>query len=441
MKYRIFTLLGLLALGAGSVLQAQDYDDIYFDASKSTGAVKTKVETPAKTVAVYGEVPDKYKVVAKSNYRVERDEDEYNRRVTYEPEYEVDINGDTIYISNDSIYDDEAFANTRLIERFYNPDIVILSDDDDLVELYYDESPTINLIVGSDWGWNYYYPSYYWGWGYGNYWYDPWYPTWYRPSWYGWYGLYGWSWHGPSLWGWPYRPYWGGPHGWDSWYGWHHGYTDYWTGHKGGYTSDGRRSWRDSGGRVGTAVNRNGRGRTVAANGRNGIAPRSNDTNRGTRVGTSTTGRSGGAVSRNGGNIGTRGGNIGTRGGNIGTRGGSVGTRGGGNIGTRSSGVGTRGTSSVSRPSTGVTRSSSSSYGGGRSYSGGSTSRSSSYGGSSRSGSSYSGSSRSSGSSYGGSRSSGGSYSGGGSHSSGGSYGGGGSHSSGGSSGGGGHRR
>lgn len=433
MKYRIFTLLGLLALGAGSVLQAQDYDDIYFDASKSTGAVKTKVETPAKTVAVYGEVPDKYKVVAKSNYRVERDEDEYNRRVTYEPEYEVDINGDTIYISNDSIYDDEAFANTRLIERFYNPDIVILSDDDDLVELYYDESPTINLIVGSDWGWNYYYPSYYWGWGYGNYWYDPWYPTWYRPSWYGWYGLYGWSWHGPSLWGWPYRPYWGGPHGWDSWYGWHHGYTDYWTGHKGGYTSDGRRSWRDSGGRVGTAVNRNGRGRTVAANGRNGIAPRSNDTNRGTRVGTSTTGRSGGAVSRNGGNIGTRGGSVGTRGGN-------VGTRGGGNIGTRSSGVGTRGTSSVSRPS-GVTRSSSSSYGGGRSYGSGSTSRSSSYGGSSRSGSSYSGSSRSSGSSYGGSRSSGGSYSGGGSHSSGGSYGGGGSHSSGGSSGGGGHRR
>ncbi len=436
MKYRIFTLLGLLALGAGSVLQAQDYDDIYFDASKSTGAVKTKVETPAKTVAVYGEVPDKYKVVAKSNYRVERDEDEYNRRVTYEPEYEVDINGDTIYISNDSIYDDEAFANTRLIERFYNPDIVILSDDDDLVELYYDESPTINLIVGSDWGWNYYYPSYYWGWGYGNYWYDPWYPIWYRPSWYGWYGLYGWSWHGPSLWGWPYRPYWGGPHGWDSWYGWHHGYTDYWTGHKGGYTSDGRRSWRDSGGRVGTAVNRNGRGRTTAANGRNGIAPRSNDTNRGTRVGTSTTGRSGGAVSRNGGNIGTRGGSVGTRGG------GNIGTRGGGNIGTRSSsGVGTRGTSSVSRPSSGVTRSSSSSYGGGRSYSGGSTSRSSSYGGSSRSGSSYSGSSRSSGSSYGGSRSSGGSYSGGGSHSSGGSYGGGGSHSSGGSSGGGGHRR
>ena len=405
MKYRIFTLLGLLALGAGSMMQAQDYDDIYYDASKSTGAVKTKVEKPAKTIAVYGEVPDKYKMAAQSNYRLERDEDEYNRRGAYELEYEVDINGDTIYISNDSIYDDyEAFANTRRIERFYNPDIVILSDDDDLVELYYDESPTVNLIIGSDWDWGYssiYSP---WGWGYGSYWYDPWYP-WYRPAWYGYYGLH---WHTPWLWGMSYRPYyWSGPYGWDNWYGWHRpvGYWDTWTGHYGGYTPTGNHSWRDRGGRVGTAVNRNGRGRTVAANGRNGIAPRSNE-GRGTRVGTSTTGRTTGAVSRGGGNLRTG----------------------------RSSGVGTtRGSSSgvTTRQSTGVTRSNSSSYGGGRSYSGGSSSRSSgSYsGGSSRS---------SSGGSYsGGSRSSGGSYSGGGSH----SGGGGGSHSSGGSSGGGGHRR
>ena len=148
MKYRILSLLGLMALTAGSLVQAQDYDDIYYDASKAKTTTKVKVEKPAKTIAVYGEVPDEYKVIAQGNYQLERDEDEYNRRGAYDPEYEIDINGDTIY--------EDAFANTRRIERFYNPDIVILSDDDELVELYYDESPTINLIVGSDWGYSSY---------------------------------------------------------------------------------------------------------------------------------------------------------------------------------------------------------------------------------------------------------------------------------------------
>ena len=103
MKYRVFALLGVLALGAGAVLQAQDYDDIYYDASKSTTKVKTKVETPAKTVSVYGEVPEKYKVAVRDNYRVERDDDEYNRRGAYEPVYELDINGDTIWFNSDSL--------------------------------------------------------------------------------------------------------------------------------------------------------------------------------------------------------------------------------------------------------------------------------------------------------------------------------------------------
>ena len=143
MKYRILGLLGVMALTAGS-LQAQDYDDIYYDASKAqtTKTKKVKVEKPVKTTAVYGEVPEKYQVVANENYRTERDVDEYNRRGAYDPinqtNYEIDINGDTIYFDADSVYDDDAFANTRRIERFYNPDIVILSDDDDLVELYYD---------------------------------------------------------------------------------------------------------------------------------------------------------------------------------------------------------------------------------------------------------------------------------------------------------------
>ena len=405
MKYRILTLVGLLALSAGAILQAQDYDDIYYDASKSTtGQTKTKVVKPVKTVAVYGEVPDNYKVSAQSNYRVERDEDEYNRRGAYDPDnvaFDVDINGDTIFYG-DTIYE-EAFANTRRIERFYNPDIVILSSDDELVELYYDESPSINLVIGSDWGYgglysyaDYYYPWYSWGSYYPWYswrphyrwytgWYDPWYTPWYYSS---------WSWYGPSMWGWSYwsplywRSGWGRPYHWDSWYGHnglinpshHHGST-----HFSGYGS-GR-----SGHRAGLATNRNGRTRVGANPGssRNGIAARGSDSGRPSSVGSTTRSRGGYATSRGGGNMGSR----------------------------NSSGVTSR--------NSGASRSPSSS--GGSRSSGGYSS------GSRSSGGSYSGGSRSSGSSR---SHSGGSYSGGGSRGSSGSSGG----SHGGSSGGGSRR-
>lgn len=404
MKYRILTLLGLLALGAGTFLQAQDYDDIYYDASKSSKAkTKVKVETPTKMVAVYGEVPDNYKVAAQSNYRIERDEDEYNRRGIYDPSnlnYEIDINGDTIFLG-DSIYD-EAFANTRLIERFYNPDIVILSDDEDLVELYYDESPTINLIVGSDWGYSSYWDSYY-----------PWYTGWYTPWWYysyrPWYSYHHWGWgwgysdwyytrwYGPRLWGWDYwgpRPWSNMPRGF--WSGWDGGIRP----HNGGHVRPGQTGLGSGGHRVGLASNRNGRGRIDATgSNRNGIGARGADGNRPSGVGSST-GR--------------------------GSRGGYATGRGGGNMGSRgTSGVSSRSSSGVSRTPA--------SNGGSRSYSGGS------YSGGRSGGSSYSGGSRSSGSSHSGSsHSSGGGYSsGGGSRGS--SGGGGGSH--GGSSGGGGHRR
>lgn len=400
MKYRILSLLGVLALSAGAFLQAQDYDDIYYDGSKSTSGKKIKVETPVKTVAVYGEVPDTYKVAAKSNYRVERDEDEYNRRGAYDPEYILDLNGDTIY--NDSIFE-EAFANTHLIERFYNPDIVILSSDDELVELYYDESPTVNLIIGSDWGYgsyygwgSSYYPWYSWRTFYPGYlgWYDP----WYSPFYYSWYRPY-------HYWGWTYSPwYWGHNH----WYwgsGYHHGWNDWaWHGNNShtGHARPARPSydsnWISNGHRTGLASNRNGRSRVDAtSSNRNGISARSTGGNR-SGIG-STTGRSG-------------------------NRGGYASNRGSGNMGSRSS-------SGVSpRNSSGYSGSRSSSSGRSGSYSSGRSSGSYSGG---RSSSSSSGISRSGGS-YGGSS---GSYSSGssGGHSSGG----GGGHS--GSSGGGGRRR
>ena len=49
------------------MIQAQDYDDIYYDASKSSKVKVVSVEQPVKTIAVYGEVPEKYKVAVQSN--------------------------------------------------------------------------------------------------------------------------------------------------------------------------------------------------------------------------------------------------------------------------------------------------------------------------------------------------------------------------------------
>ncbi len=421
MKYRVFALMGVLALTAGTVL-AQDYDDIYYDASKSvSGKTKeTKVDKKSKTVVVYGEVPDEYKVAAQENYRVERDEDEYNRRGAFEPTFEVDINGDTIYD-----LEDEAFANTRRIERFYNPDVVILSDDDDLVELYYDESPTINLVVGTDmgyaasYGWTTSYYPWYTGWydPWSLAYYSPWYAGWHDPWYVGWYSPWYSHWHGPSLWGWTYwgaRPWYGHHYyGWTPWYD----NVRYWSGGSHGYRHD-NNGWRGNHGRVGLASNRNPNGRTT----REGINRHYNGTD----------------VTRSGGRVGNRDGYAGNRGG------GNVTTRGGGNVTTRGTGgTVSRGSGNVATPKSGNRTSSSGYYNGGtrsanagtRSYSGSSSSGSRSYSGSSSSGSrSYSGSSSSGSRSYSGS-SSGGSRS----YSSGSS---GGSHSSsGGSSGGGGRRR
>lgn len=368
MKYRILSLLGLMALTAGSLVQAQDYDDIYYDASKAKTTTKVKVEKPAKTIAVYGEVPDEYKVIAQGNYQLERDEDEYNRRGAYDPEYEIDINGDTIY--------EDAFANTRRIERFYNPDIVILSDDDELVELYYDESPTINLIVGSDWG----YSSYGWAGSYYPWytgWYEPWYSDWYSPWYYGWYSPWRYGWGRPVYYGYWHSPYYGWwSYSWYNHWGWGHHHDWGWPGNYGNHYAD----WgkhrpaidrHSSGGfgsgrRAGLASNRNTRTRVDGGGGRSSIASRGGSTSRSSNVGTSGSSRRSGYASSRSGNMGSR----------------------------TSSGISSR-NSGISRSSSSGSYRGSSSRG---SYSG-SSSNSSSRSGSSRSSGSYSsGSSHSSGS-------------------------------------------
>ena len=238
MKFKVLSLLGVLAFSAGSVIQAQDYDDIYYDGSSNTKVATEKRTTRVSTTAM--QVPARYKVTVQKNYQVDRDVDEYNRRGDYADEY-----ADTL-AHNPA--DADVFSNTERIERFYNPDIVVLSNDPELVELYFDSRPSINLVIGSNYG---YVPRIGWGWGYGNYWYDPWYASLYDPwysiydpfyrpwGWYGWsrpYFCWGWSWgwHGSwyyAGWGWGWGRSWYAGRGWDH-HGWnHHG----WNGNGGRY--------------------------------------------------------------------------------------------------------------------------------------------------------------------------------------------------------------
>lgn len=401
---KILSLLGIFALGGALYAGAQDYDDIYYDASKSTkketvkkssGSVSLTEQTQPTTVrAGRSTVAPVYD---NSTYEVTvtrdgvRDDDEYNRRGAYDPRY----TSDTTYLDEEG-----SFANTQRIERFYNPDIIIKSNDDELITLYYEDQPTVNLIIGSNWA-----PAYSWGWAgfYHDPWfyydfYDPWY-TWYRPY-YGWSWHYGWH-HGLYGWGywnsWAYRPW-----------GYYHGYWGHnpWR-HDWGYHHNGRGGWNHAGGRRPSTV-----GRGYANNGRPAGTRSAQGLNGGRRpMGGITNNTTGGTVSRPGVRTGS----------GINGVGGSNGTV----RGHRNPGIGNVGTSSRT-PSSGITRSTQSSgtsrsYGTPtRSYStGSSSSRSSrSYGGStniggSRSSGGYSGGSRGGGG-YSGGGYSGGGYSGGG---------------------------
>ena len=236
----LFTLT-LLAF-VGVVASAQGYfdDDIYFDASK---AKKEKVETPTKpapakkstdgntgtkiviandgqayTLDEYGnaypltviDMPsaDSYTFDGSST----RDVDEYNRRY---------ISADTTIVNPDDYRD--AFTNTRNIERFSNPDIVIGSGDEALIQ-YYMNTPQVNIYVGTE---TVLTPYYSWSTWTSPYWYNGWYSSWYSPYW-AWGPSWSWSWYSPSWyypswsWGWGYyppRPGWGP--GWGPGWAWH----------------------------------------------------------------------------------------------------------------------------------------------------------------------------------------------------------------------------
>ncbi|MDE6587427.1 MAG: hypothetical protein K2K40_03725 [Paramuribaculum sp.] len=196
--------LGAIAVTASA--QAFD-DDIYFDASKATKKTSTvkktqKVIRPAEFAAA-----DTYAGELTSSTR---DVDEYNRRGIFALPDSISVDS----LATLSADNGDAFANTRRIERFYNPDVVVESKDPEVAQYYYSDRPAeINIYVSNP----------YWGWGG---WYDPWYYGYYNP----WYWGPSWSigW-GPS-WSWGWSPAWGPSWGWGpSWnWGWTPGWGPSW---------------------------------------------------------------------------------------------------------------------------------------------------------------------------------------------------------------------
>lgn len=205
------TFFALTAMAVCSLCaSAQDYndDDIYFDPSK---AKKTEVKPAPRQKSTNGTIyyraqdfpgADTYQPAVSSG--ISRNIDDYNRRGFFAPDT---AKTDSTQLSAD------AFANTRRIEKYYNPDIVKSSGDEQLTDYYYAQPANVNIIVNntSPWYSSWYYPSAYWGWSNWG-----WGPSW---AWnYGWGPSWSWNWSwGPSWgWSWGYVPSWG----WDPSWGW-----------------------------------------------------------------------------------------------------------------------------------------------------------------------------------------------------------------------------
>lgn len=216
----VTTMIRKLALAmvlvAGGILStpAQSFydDDIYYNASKVKKEKQEATQKAAEKKAKANYVPNKsVDYPGADTYTVQgdslRDVDEYNRRTP---------SGSSVADGSISGNDD-TFAYTRRIEKFYNPSIVDDSGDENLQYLYYsseaereqkEDVTNVNIYVESpSWGWSSYWPyysSYAWG------------PSWAWNSWYGWTSP-SWSWYwnfGPSWawgpsWSWTWGPSWG----------------------------------------------------------------------------------------------------------------------------------------------------------------------------------------------------------------------------------------
>ena len=223
MKRYVLTIIGALLFG-NSIAVAQDYDDVYYD----TGSTKKKTETTVRTKQTGANVAGKnpyFTQKAKTAVAVDtaaqvvngRDVDEYNRRYADDAQQYYSDEAAAYEVADSTAGGD--FTYTDRIVKFHNADVVVRSNDPDLIELYYDNRPQVNIVVGTTFGgwygdpfyWGVYDPWYSWGWGWGIH--SAWHYGWYDPCWsWGW-GHPHYAWHGHG---------WGG--GWN--HGWARPYTD-----------------------------------------------------------------------------------------------------------------------------------------------------------------------------------------------------------------------
>lgn len=189
MKIKLSILMSLL-LTVSLVITAQGYDDIYYNSSnskkketKKTNAKKTEASQVDNNSIDYNDT-----FIGFNN---NRDVDEYNRR---------NITRDTLGVDSTTMDEYEDFAYTDRIRRFHNPSVIVEANDPEITELYYNTTPTVNLIIGTpsywnpywDWNWGYY--DWTWGWSPYNRW-RVFHSAWYSPWYYDWGWSFGWTWH------------------------------------------------------------------------------------------------------------------------------------------------------------------------------------------------------------------------------------------------------
>lgn len=221
-------MLMAVMLGSFLMVSAQSYydDDIYYDASKAP-KVEKKVSSnrAVKKANTYQAIPgsDAYVVYTDNT----RDVDEYNRRGSYRA------------VDNSSAADSLSlndFKYTRKIEKYYNPEVVTGSGDEELMYYYANtdnqNTPTqVNIYVDSPDYWNPYFYSSAWSWAWNRPAYmNPWYYNnpWLWDAW-TWGPSFSWSWGwGPS---WTWGPSFGWSWGWGPSYGWGWGPAYGWGGH------------------------------------------------------------------------------------------------------------------------------------------------------------------------------------------------------------------
>ena len=184
-SYRLFYMLMMYAIAP--MVMADNYfdDDIYYDASKAKKNEKREIII-TKTPEI-SKIEPKIVAVDYSSYGGSmRDVDEYNRQGVYSS-----VNADTI--GHDSILNVDGYTYTNRIERFYNPEVVLGSGNQELIDSYSVNQPVVNIYVDSFWD-----PHPSWTWGYSYPWYS-WNYTFYTGVWnpywtnYGWYNPWYWD--------------------------------------------------------------------------------------------------------------------------------------------------------------------------------------------------------------------------------------------------------